>query len=171
MIRRFVAVAPMLAAEVVAHEPARKVGDHLVGRLVTACFGRGLLRDSVHALDHAVGLWRVGQRRPVLDAKCLTQYVHWVRGLHLRTPAVLEAVECELAPVVGQRLLHPKREEGQTLREEVGSRFLVFMRVHRKVRQPGRPVDSYEAVTLLALELWQVESVHMKQSICTKSGP
>ena len=90
----------MLAAEVITHEPARKVGDHLVGRLVTVRFGRGLLREPVHALDHTVGLWRVGQRRPVLDAKCLTQHVYRVCGLHLRAPAVLEAIECKLAPIV-----------------------------------------------------------------------
>ena len=49
MIRRFIAVVPMLAAEVVAHEPACKVGDHLVGRLVAARFSGHLLRESVYA--------------------------------------------------------------------------------------------------------------------------
>ena len=154
----------MLAAEIVAHEPARKVSDHLVRRLVTVRFGRGLLRQSVHPLHHAVGLWRVGQRRPVLDAQSRTQHVYRVRGLYLCAPAVLEAVQGKLAPIVREQLLHPKREEGQTLREEVGSRFLVFMLVHREVGQARGAVNRHEAVTLLALELWQVKTVHMHEA-------
>ena len=74
------------------------------------------------------------------------------------------------ALVVGAQLFHLKGEERQTLLQEVGSLLLVLLLVYRKVRQPGRPVDSHEAVTLLALELWQVKTVPMKQSICTKLG-
>ena len=95
-----------------------------MNRLVTVALGRVLLRQPVHPLDHPVGLGRVRQRRPMLEGLRLTDLIKVMRGLDRRAPAVLEAFQGELAPVVRQDLADLEWKERQALLQKVGGPFL-----------------------------------------------
>ena len=125
---------PVLAAEVVAHEPPVQVREHRLGRNVTVPPDRVLFGQPVHALDHPAGLGRVGQRRPLLDPLLPAGLLEIVVVPGFRAPAVLKALQGELAPAVGQDLADFEREERQTPPEEVGGGLLVLVLVDPEER-------------------------------------
>ena len=73
--------------------------------------------------------------------------------LDRRAPAVLEAFECELAPVVCQNLADLEWKERQALPQKVSGSLLILAVIDCQERQTSGPVDGDEAVTLLTFYL------------------
>jgi len=100
----------------------------------------------------------------MLEGLRLTDLIKVMRGLDRRAPAVLEAFQGELAPVVGQDLAKLEREERQALPQRVGGRLLVLVLIDPKERQPCGPINGDEAVALLAFKLRQVDAVEVDEA-------
>jgi len=123
-----------------------QIGVHLSNRHITVPLGRVLFGQAIHPLDHAVGLRRIRQRRPMLDVLLSTDLLKGMVVLDLRAPAVLEAFQGELTPVVRQDLADLKREERKALPQKVCGGLLVLVFIDRKKRQSRGPVNGDEAV-------------------------
>jgi len=82
----------------------------------------------------------------------------------LRKPFRVRLYWGELAPVVGQELADPEREERQALLEEVRGAGRVLALVDRQERQARGPVNRHEAVAPDARQRRQVEAVHVDEA-------
>ena len=137
---------------------------HRLNRNVTVALGRVLFRQPVHPLDHSIGLGSVRQRRPMFDRLLLTELPKVMHRLDGRAPAVLEAFQGELAPVVRQDLADLEWKERQALLQKVGGRLLVLVLIDPKERQTSGTVNGDEAVALLAFEFGQIEAVDVNEA-------
>ena len=100
----------VFAVEVVKDEPAMKILLHLLGVLVAMNFGGAFLNQAFGPLNHSVGFGRVGARLAVFNCVVMA-YLSEKRDFFGGAVAVFEALERELAPVIGENLLDLEGEK------------------------------------------------------------
>lgn len=133
LIRRDASDLAMDAVEVVKDEPTVKILLHLPGVLVEVNFGGAFLDQTISPLDHSVSFGRIRARLAVFNCVVMADLGE-KRELFGGPIAVLEALERELTPVIGENLLDFKREELQTAVEKVARCRCVPVLVNAQVK-------------------------------------